>query len=295
MLLNDAIDFMLNSKQTAAAFDLQMHQVALLKDLVNFGYDPRPSLNVLLRTLKQITIDDPKKSTAFHNYLLILLADLSHIVSPVYLVDILRILKFIIETQKQGNAITLNMVLDALIIRLANATNFLSSESRAVCENLIRTIVSLERQRSVPFTPSITDTPEYNCSWNKTAKYPHPDIAFAYNLAILSEQLLLYHQNCGIQNSNLTKFVLQLQKSDEIHLKVQLFLRALLLLPASLVEHNLWLDIWKILMNIVKNNVSVSIDMIYFVLYLLGREERGEKQLAILKGLAEFASVKVFN
>lgn len=291
-MLNDAIEFMLNADQTAVAFDLQIHQMALLKDLVNLGYDPRPSLGILLRTLKQIPIDDEKKSVDFHNYLLILLAELSHIVSPVYLMDILRTLKFIIETQQRGNVITMNMVLDALIIRLANATSFLPSEVRAECDNLIKIITSPKRQ-SLLSTRSNLEAPDYNCRWNTTAKYQHPDIAFAYNLAVWSEQLQLNCTNGEIKNPNLVKFVLQLQKSNEIQMKVQLFLRALLLCPASIVEQHLWLDIWRMLMDIVKDSVSVSIDMIYFVLYLLAKEEGGEKQLEILKGLAEFAAVKV--
>lgn len=94
-MLNEAIGFMLNAKQFEVALDLQLYQVAMLDDLVRNGYDPRPALNVLRRTLTEGKEEESRPSSNFCNLVLIALAELLHNASPVYLPDVLSILKVI--------------------------------------------------------------------------------------------------------------------------------------------------------------------------------------------------------
>lgn len=93
VLLCEAIPFMLNANETSVALDCQIYLMALLKDLVDFGDDPRPSLAVLLQAFRHSNDQLGEKSSDFFNYSLILLSELLHIVSPVYLDNVLRLLK----------------------------------------------------------------------------------------------------------------------------------------------------------------------------------------------------------
>lgn len=93
VLLCEAIPFMLNANQTSVALDCQIYLMALLKDLVDFGDDPRPSLAVLLQAFRHSNDQLGETSSDFFNYSLILLSELLHIVSPVYLDNVLRLLK----------------------------------------------------------------------------------------------------------------------------------------------------------------------------------------------------------
>lgn len=183
------------------------------------------------------------------------------------------------------------MILDGLIIRVANANNFLSADCRAECETLIKFITTSSQHITLRH-PSACSKPNYSTHWNGTVKYQHANIAIAYDLAIWSEQLLLDYSFCDVQNPNLVKFILQLEKTGKIQQRIQLFLRALLLLPSKIVDDECWFRIWAIVISVVKTNIDVSIDMIYFVLYLLAKECDGKKQLEILRGLSEFALVK---
>lgn len=183
------------------------------------------------------------------------------------------------------------MILDALIIRVANANSFLSANCRRDCESLIK-YISSPGQNSTPRQAAAGPAPNYSTHWNGQAKYQHARIAVAYDLAIWSEQLLLQYSDCVVINPNLAKFLIQLERSAHMPPRIQLFLRSLLLLPSNIVDEGCWLRIWTIMMSVVKAHISVSIDMIYFVLYLLARERDGCKQVHILRGLSEFGLVK---
>lgn len=184
------------------------------------------------------------------------------------------------------------MILDGLVVRKVNANRFLSAKCHAACDNLIKLISSPEKQQ-LSSKPSLS-TPNYNHPRNTSIKYRHPHAALLLNMAIFSEHLLLRLSNNEIRHPNLTKFLLHLERTDGLNKQeVQLLLRGLLLCSTELVPQRLWLRIWSIMMSVVKRNVTVSIDMIYFALYLLANEVNGEKQLALMQGLAEFALVKV--
>lgn len=180
------------------------------------------------------------------------------------------------------------MILDGLIIRWANATTFLSADCRNLCQHIITYITSSQPQCSPKTISSSSTQPNWACA----GKYQHANIAVAYDLAIWSEQLLLQYPDGDLKYPNLAKFVLQLQRSKHIHRKLQLLLRALLLLPSNMVNDDHWIRIWNIVMGVVKKDLSVSIDMVYLVLYLLANESNGRRQLEILRGLSEFALVK---
>lgn len=92
-MLNETIVFMLNAKRFSIALDMQFNQVALLSDLVKMGYDPRPALNVLRRTLSEVQQEKSETTLEFYNFVLIALAELLHTVSPVYLMDVLSVLQ----------------------------------------------------------------------------------------------------------------------------------------------------------------------------------------------------------
>lgn len=283
---------MRNANKLDVVFDLLINQLAMLKDIVRLGFDPRPSLTILHSTLIASDVPDKTKISIFYNYVLIIVAELLHIVSPVYLLDVLVILKLTIITKNQGNLITLNMILDGLVVRTANASRFLTNECRNECDSLIKAINSSEKHCQLSNSRA-AQTPSYSYWGKSSIKYQQSNIVLAFDIAVWTDEVLLNSSNGAISNSNLSKFVLQLEIANEMQISVQALLRALLLCPIDVVPQNIWLKIWTIMMSVVKNNVSVSIDMIYFTLYLLAKETEGEKQLALLRGLAEFACVKV--
>lgn len=183
------------------------------------------------------------------------------------------------------------MILDGLIVRKANANRFLSTDFHIIADKLITLISSSEKQHHS--RNHSLSTPNYNYSKTTTIKYRHPHAAILFNMAICSEYLLLRNADDEISHPNLSKFLLQLEKTDGFEINVQILLRSLLLCSTDVVTHQHWLKIWSIIIKVVKTNVTISIDMIFFTLYLLAKETNGEKQLALMRGLAEFAYVKV--
>lgn len=166
------------------------------------------------------------------------------------------------------------MILDGLIVRLGSANKSIPTNTVIEMEDLIKLIKKKNGKTSKP--SKLTN--------NLNVKYFHPKIALNYNLVILSEQLCETGTNIDWLN------ILSNQKfCSENHY----FLRGVLLCEKNCVDSSTWLMILACLAAIVKENIDVSTDMIYFVLFLLAKEIDGEKQLALLRALNHFASVKV--
>lgn len=122
-------------------------------------------------------------------------------------------------------------------------------------------------------------------------KFYHPSLAIAFQLAVLSHRI--DKDFCEEKTSTLNEFInsvdepSQLRFGDQIHL----FLRGLLL--SSKVSATHCTKIWNILLKIVKENQDVATGLLLPVLFKLSREKEPIVQLELLRGLPQFAVIKV--
>lgn len=80
---------MLNIENRKSSINLTIYLTSILNDLINWCYDPRPTLNIILRVLYKFN----KIDTTILNLILIILAKTLHIITPIYFMDTIRLLK----------------------------------------------------------------------------------------------------------------------------------------------------------------------------------------------------------
>lgn len=88
LLLSDAITIMVAHGNVKPAVQFSFYLTAVLNDLVTCGYDPRPGFRIIRQAISEMK---PDRLTC--DLLLILLNHSLHNVSPVYLPDVVRLLK----------------------------------------------------------------------------------------------------------------------------------------------------------------------------------------------------------
>lgn len=98
LLLSDAIITMVAHNSVEAIIQLSFYLTAVLNDLLEFGYDPRPGFRIIRQAIGEI-----KHFDSFDwDVMLILLNQSLHNVSPVYLPDVVRLLKVIECRREEG-------------------------------------------------------------------------------------------------------------------------------------------------------------------------------------------------
>lgn len=175
--------------------------------------------------------------------------------------------------------IVLNMIIDGMIVRLANGVNLLPKQCVLDAENLIKTIVKR--------TATKRSTSVIKSKLNLTIMYPRTSITC--NIADLCYRL---HKNEEI-DSKLVENIISIKNNAISSEIAHSILRALLLCDEKLIKHDLWLKLWVHLLSGIENDTKKSIDMIYLVLYLLSNKTDGKKQLVLLQGLTAFSLIKV--
>lgn len=91
IMLTEAIESLQKTADVKASHQLQTYLVAMLLPMIENGYDPRPALYVILRSIEHC---DQQLLDEIHvNYVLISLAQLLHVISPFYMIDALRLVK----------------------------------------------------------------------------------------------------------------------------------------------------------------------------------------------------------
>lgn len=93
LLLSDAVAIMVANNNVEAAIQFSFYLTAVLNDLVSCGYDPRPGF----RIIRQAISDFKPADNLTWNLFLILLNQSLHNVSPVYLSDVVRLLKVLLH------------------------------------------------------------------------------------------------------------------------------------------------------------------------------------------------------
>lgn len=88
-LLTDLIEFMYLQNNQTVLTELIIYLASLVKYIQKYGYDPRPSFDLILKIV--YLLDD--SIVSYQNLIVYLLADNLHTIAPMYLVDLLRILK----------------------------------------------------------------------------------------------------------------------------------------------------------------------------------------------------------
>lgn len=89
LLLSDAVSIMVTNENQQTTIQFSFYLIAVLNDLLTYGYDPRPGFRVVRQAISEFKqVDD-----LTWNLFLILLNHSLHNVSPVYLPDVVRLLK----------------------------------------------------------------------------------------------------------------------------------------------------------------------------------------------------------
>lgn len=89
LLLSDAVSIMSINENQKIVIQFSFYLIAVLNDMLTYGYDPRPGFRVIRQAINEFKQVD----NFTWNLLLILLNHSLHNVSPVYLPDVLRLLK----------------------------------------------------------------------------------------------------------------------------------------------------------------------------------------------------------
>lgn len=284
ILVIEAIDYFLQQTDYAQSIDLCIYQTLLVKQLANYGIDPRPSLQCLLRVLHAT-----REHTRNHYHvLLVLLAECLHVMSPFYLADLLRIIVFIVVQERCGHEYILNMCLDG-IIQWMSQTAFIPAEGMALAHQIVQRV---QEQQKPP--PPNDDAPvefgSHICTKELQPAHMrnyHPDIAIAFDLANLVESF------DASESQDVFAFVdaLNVKANSAFCQRLHLFLRALFLSREPPVD--CWFKIYEVILQIVKVNETIAYDFLMTYIYKLAHEHNPELQLELLRGLATFAVSKV--
>lgn len=284
ILVIEAIDYFLQQMDYAQSIDLCIYQTLLVKQLANYGIDPRPSLQCLLRVLHAT-----REHTRNHYHvLLVLLAECLHVLSPFYLADLLRIIVFIVVQERCGHEYILNMCLDG-IIQWMSQTAFIPAEGMALAHQIVQRV---QEQQKPP--PPKDDAPvefgSHICTKELEPAHMrnyHPDIAIAFDLANLVESF------DASESQDVFAFVdaLNVKANSAFCQRLHLFLRALFLSREPPVD--CWFKIYEVILQIVKVNETIAYDFLMTYIYKLAHEHNPELQLELLRGLATFAVSKV--
>lgn len=89
LLLSDAVTTMVANDNTEDAIQFSFYLTAILNDLLTYGYDPRPGFRIIRQAISDVKQVDDLTWDLF----LILFNQSLHNVSPVYLSDVVRLLK----------------------------------------------------------------------------------------------------------------------------------------------------------------------------------------------------------
>lgn len=181
------------------------------------------------------------------------------------------------------------MIVDGLLLWIANSF-FISFEEILDAEYLIEFIVN----ENFIETQNTNDKLVIKELLEDNVKYVQSNIAISYDLAILSERFNEIIK-CNKDNKKfqlIEQFIINLSLSsyEPFCCEIQLFLRGMFL--CSKLPQTIKSKIFKILLNLIRIDETIAIDLLYTVLYKLSREIDSNGQLELLQGLTNFAIVK---
>ncbi|SPP74769.1 focadhesin [Drosophila guanche] len=274
ILVIEAIDYFLQQSDHAQSIDLCIYQACLIKQLANYGIDPRPSLLCLLRALHATR----EQTRDHYHVLLVLLAEVLHVLSPFYLADLLRIIVFVVVQERCGHEYILNMCLDG-IIQWMSQTAFIPAEGLALANQIVQRVVDLQQADEGERISTRQLQPAHMRNY-------HPDIAIAFDLANLVESF------DASENQDVFAFVdaLNVKANTAFCQRLHLFLRALFLSRQPPVD--CWFKIYEVILQTIKVNEGIAYDFLMTYIFKLAHENNPELQLELLRGLPHFAVSK---
>lgn len=281
-LLADTIEsYKTESDLAPIAHELCVYLANLLPDLIARGYDPRPALATISTVLHRSATNAGNDVAA--PYLNVLLVSLSHslsICAPAYLTDLCRLLRHICVSARGGNAVTLRLLLSALINWLA-APQLLREDCIAHLHALVRHVTGGKWRH----WPAGAATPA-----GMRVKYFHPAVAFSVDLARHSERVC---RDPSRSADWMRDFRCLADSRPQFCQRINLYLRALFLLETDTVDtEDASDDIAEVLLQSVRSSPDASIDTFMTWLYRTLHEPHGGRLLRLLRGLTAFAVVK---
>lgn len=184
-----------------------------------------------------------------------------------------------------GNQVTRFMILDGLIIWIANFS-LVPADGLHEMKELIDFIMKSDCQAPPP-KESLNSNHSCNVQFN------HPSVAMGLQLAVLSQRIDRDIHNGNVKN--LTEFLDAVQEPAQLRFgnQIQLFLRGIFL--NDKLQTQLRVQIFAILLKLVKESEDVATGLLLPVLFKLSREKEPIVQLELLRGLTQFAVVKVID
>lgn len=174
------------------------------------------------------------------------------------------------------------MILDGLIIWMANSS-LVSPDGIHGIKELLDFIINPDIAHPLTTQPSIGNT--FNM------KYCHPSLAIGFQLAILSQRIEI--DLCDGSTKHLNELIDSVQEPAQIRFgnQINLFLRGVFL--NNKVPTEQCMKMFDILLKVVKENQDVATGLLLPVLFKLSREKEPSAQLGLLRGLTNFAVIKV--
>lgn len=178
------------------------------------------------------------------------------------------------------------MILDGLIVWIANFS-LVPADGLHGIKELIDFIINFDCSDSLPKPSAATNSSNSSCN----VKFYHPSLAIGLQLALLSHRIDADLRDG--ETKNLNEFVDAVQAPSQIRFghQIHLFLRGVFLLGK--VPPQQCTKVFGILLKVVKDNQDVATGLLLPLLFKLSREKEPIVQIELLRGLTQFAVIKV--
>ncbi|XP_055610061.1 focadhesin-like [Uranotaenia lowii] len=242
--------------------DCCLYLAAITKDLINYNIDPQENFLKILSSLHALEnfyeFDDA--------VLLMLMADILEILSPVYIREAMRIIRLLLKSAP--HRLSLAMISDAVIQLLAQQT-FVKSYLED-CDFILRHIAEINDENFAAQNKPVRSIVYFH---NDLSKYKH-----------LSLGWIAIEQGINSIDTFLNHIELNLRFAD----KISLVLRAML--HFKNLNFTDWKRVFEQLIRLAKCNEDASARIISPVLYFLANETNMHKKLLILQNLASLGA-----
>lgn len=293
-MLIDSIDrFKSDSKLEIATCELCVYLANILPDLIAHGYDPRPALACIADVLNLASL-----GAAVVPYLNVLLVSLCHTlpnIAPAYLTDLLRLLRHICMQLHGGNAITLRMLLSALL-------NWIGLPAQLLCNDCVSHLHALGRYlqgdkwRQHRLNDYVHQRDRYETPAQIRVKYFHPLVAFNVDISRHSDRLC---RNSSASEKGVAVHLPDFKdlQAERPHFcaRLNLYLRGMFLVASQvdmLTNRDAYVGITNALLAGVRGSALQSVDVLMTWLYQTLNESNAERLLVLLHGLAAFGGAK---
>lgn len=246
--------------------DLCLYYAIVTKFSIQHGFDPRTNFCIIL------TILHSNAESAHYSILVMILAETLQNISPIYVPELLRVIKYIV-IQNKINFLSLHMVMDGILQWLAQPS-FITRKLEDA-EFILNYIIQKKYLIGYEFSQTQKMSSKLNI------QYFHPDIALYSDISIAFE---------AIEENNFKHIctVIDRCKRKTFCQRIDLIFRGLFL--CDFIEFEEWKKVFNIVMDNDKSTGSTRSNFSISLLYKLANDDEPKIKLLLLRSLCSFGA-----